>query len=133
MENMGSLQPVTPDNPYYYKAVGHEMGHYAFWFYEEYLHPDWSIIPYEKRMHTVMANPIEYSELSTPSDYRNSEYDTNTQHWGIYHESCWETFFRKYKNDYGLYFDLNKDGIEDVIFNENYSPLSGPYSMVAII
>ncbi|MCD6559416.1 MAG: hypothetical protein J7K57_06040 [Palaeococcus sp.] len=117
----------TPDNPDYYHAIGHEIGHYGFGFDDEYLHPDGSEISSSSRMHTVMADPYNYDEISTPRDYENPLYDTNTLQWKRYQKSCWELFFELYTEYYNIYFDLDGNGVRDTSFSENYIPSDGPH------
>ena len=117
----------TPDNPDYYHAIGHEIGHYGFGFDDEYLHPDGSEISSSSRMHTVMADPYNYDEISTPRDYENPLYDTNTLQWKRYQKSCWELFFELYTEYYNIYFDLDGNGVRDTSFSENYIPGDGPH------
>jgi len=123
-----------PDDPDYYKMITHEFGHYGLYLYDEYMHSDWSIIDIDKRMPTLMANSYQYAELSTPLDYQNPNYDTDTMQWYYNKESCWETFFRNYHDR--IWFDLNNDGIQDTTSDtdndgiidvlEDYVANSGP-------
>ncbi len=117
----------TPNYPDYYYAIGHEIGHYGFGFDDEYLHPDGSEILSSIRMHTVMADPYNYDEISTPRDYENPLYDTNTLQWKRYQKSCWELFFESYTEYYNIYFDLDGNGVRDISFSENYIPGDGPH------
>jgi len=117
-----------------YRTIIHEFGHYALYFYDEYIHPDGTEIDRSKLMHTLMAYQYDSSEMSTPSDYENTNYDTNTAQFGINGESCWETFFRHYSDR--IYFDIDGDSVRDQITDDNnngiidifesYVPISGP-------
>jgi hypothetical protein len=113
-----------------YRTIIHEFGHYALYLYDEYLNSSGGQIPYNQRMHTVMAYQYTYSELSTPNNYSNPLPGTNTDtyHWAQYNQSCWETVFDFYRTL--IEFDLDGDGITDTTFPLNYTVRSGPFDDV---
>ncbi len=82
------------------KIVVHEMGHYIFGFYDEYLNfmnKKWSDIGRPEGApwnYGLMESQYTDIEMSVPGDYLNVPTDTKfqTEQYWHHHESCWETF-----------------------------------------
>ena len=102
-----SYHHVGGDVMYFAGVLGHELGHYVFWFYDEYKYfngqqdvgysrEEKELMYYEKRLLTVMGLGIDafiigketQQELSTYSDYRDLTDilpDKNiTSHWSVW-------------------------------------------------
>ncbi len=121
-----------PDDPDYYKTITHEFGHYGLYLYDEYLDANKKEYPRDTNGVPMgppgfMNYPYTYSEMSTEIDYRNwnpPQGFSTTRQWDKNGESCWKTFFEKYKDI--IWFDLNKDGTRDTTFLLTYTAESGP-------
>jgi hypothetical protein len=136
------FQSKSPSDSNYYKGIVHEFGHYGLYLWDEYCNwnstiHDWQNLPKDKKPPTFMNNQRDYTDPSTPTTYLNTKYN-QTEQWLSYHESCWETIFRKYFTeprakagavegvDY-IWFDLEREGVPDYTFPTWYIPEGGPY------
>jgi hypothetical protein len=139
--------PVVPPTDRRWSIMfAHEWTHYALWSLDEYKdmygknldNPFCSLMGREFDtlcwfQHGTETKGQAYQFLTTPYDYAVNPmgYDTNTWQWSIYHESTWETIFRKYNSYTGEYFhaiefDFNRDGIIDTEVPADYRPQVGP-------
>jgi len=133
-----------PNTLKYSETVVHEMGHYSFCVFDEYVDGDGNTIPEDERLVTLMALPWDSYEFSTLVDYQNPPpgTDTDTWQWDELQESCWQTLFRYWNyfsttevhnidlvwallpsdgNRYlGVQFDLNGDGVIDTGYTNGY-------------
>ena len=81
-----------------YKTIAHEIGHYYFGVYDEYLNQNGVEISIMSSMPTIMASQYYYSRFSFPSDYLPTQpWETKTEQW-FYNsgESAWETIQRNH-------------------------------------
>lgn len=142
------------------KTLGHELGHYVFWLYDEYLDVKgrnyYSIKDYKMNAlkmwfgevppHSVMNVQFRYSELSWPQDYarfnstltemfKNSVEEHVTEQWKV-SRSCWEAFAKFIREEW--YITIQPDNllvhkpsiIPDMPFSSMYVPVTGPYTGV---
>lgn len=121
--------PYGPTRSEYYKAIVHESGHYIMHLYDEYMDADEKDYPPTFGPHTFMEQQLLYSEMSTPTTYKNWWWKPfwmkTTYHKFITDgQSCWETFFEKYSSR--IWFDLDKNGVDDTTFLNSYTAISGP-------
>ncbi|UCE38529.1 MAG: PKD domain-containing protein [Thermoplasmata archaeon] len=117
-----------PTRKEYYKAIVHESGHYIMHSYDEYCRWSdtewgWVKIPSSRRPHTFMNDALLYSEASTPTTYKKTKYHITAQ-WEEAGMSTWESFFYNYTNR--IWFDLDKNGVDDTMFLNSYTTVSGP-------
>jgi len=134
-----------PNEGRYPKTIVHEFGHYGFHLRDEYqdaqrdVYPcNWVWDPWPIKKTCVRKGPPGfmnqeswYSEMTTANDYNTwsppSGFDT-TEHFATYGVSCWERFFDVWGNY--IWFDLNKDGVDDTSYPSGYNAIGGPGVMV---
>jgi hypothetical protein len=136
------VESAFPSGSNYYKGIVHEFGHYGLYLWDEYCNwnstiRNWQNLPKDKTPPTFMNDQRDYTDPSTPTTYLDTKYN-QTEQWLSYHESCWETIFRKYFTeprakagavegvDY-IWFDLEREGVPDYTFPTWYIPEGGPY------
>ncbi|UCE36611.1 MAG: PKD domain-containing protein [Thermoplasmata archaeon] len=116
-----------PDQAEWYKTLIHECGHYIMHLYDEYQDADEKDYPIGLAPKTFMSNQLFYSSMSTPrlyNDWIKPFWMKTTEHKDETGQSCWETFFEKYSSR--LWFDLDKNGVDDTTFLSSYYDISGP-------
>jgi len=153
--NMIKGDRIDCNNKDFTRSICHELGHYLFWFGEEYKDSDYTEyidykdshgIPSEDYlklyMNTIMSKGAyrKDEEFSTFQDYHReggwidtrdslaAEYGTikDTHQLDINDdESCWETMFRICNGEY-VDFDLDHDGVVDTDYYNNYESNNGP-------
>lgn len=127
--------PRHPNEPDYYRAIIHELGHSKLYLWDEYCYWDktmnnnkggWRQLSNQQKPPSFMNNDLVYSEMSTPTTYQNTNYQMTAQ-WQFNKESCWETVFKKYNSQ--VNFDFDGNGITDTQTNNglaNYVAKDGP-------
>jgi hypothetical protein len=127
----GGSGPKSSD---YYRTIVHEWGHYGLLLKDEYIgrdssnpkypnEDDWNGVHYKAECDpSIMDSSHTRSELCTPS---NHDPDGDTEQTYLRGESCWETFYKTYRNH--IWFDLDDDDErDDAEFYQAYEAKSGP-------
>lgn len=96
---------------YNYTTIGHELGHYMFGFFDEYVYPDsikGSKIPADYNygfMDSQYPNGDQFSsEMSYYDryhDWQNKGYYKCTAQWVYNKSTCWDQFEEKHERTYG--------------------------------
>lgn len=102
--------PLRPDDPMHFRTIGHEMGHYVHFFFDEYNFtpkgarclavPNYGLMD-KQSDGSAMAN-----ELSWDPQY-TSGFCRNTDQWRGWAKSCWDVLqFKQQKSFDGIYAEI---------------------------
>jgi PKD repeat protein len=128
----------APDHKKYWQTICHELGHYLLNLKDEYEDLNGKKYGYNwlgksKGPASMMNNQDKCSELSSKSTYDNWSPPSGTGTTEQYHYRggpCWYTFYNGHGSYAGfndrLWFDLDRNGVEDTSFKTDYKPYDGP-------